>query len=186
MELSGKTAIVTGGTKGIGRGVAEALVKAGVNVCLGARSQQEIDEASSYVIDTSWFDENNLSFPDIAQARADLSRRRVAQPLPDDLRQLLGAIDSAVAGRHYGDAERLIADGNRRYPAYAGWPDLTRRLAEASSDMSHYDEFDYVVVNDQFEKAALDVSTILDGGGGELRSSRSKLKPLIATLVRPA
>lgn len=45
MELSGKTAIVTGGTKGIGRGIAEALVKAGVNVCLSARSREEIDEA---------------------------------------------------------------------------------------------------------------------------------------------
>lgn len=70
-------------------------------------------------------------FPDIAQARADLSRHRGAQPLPDDLRQLLATIDSALAGRHYGDAERLIADGNRRYPTYAGWPDLTRRLADA-------------------------------------------------------
>ncbi|MBC8029690.1 MAG: SDR family oxidoreductase [Pyrinomonadaceae bacterium] len=45
MELTGKTAIVTGGTKGIGLGIAEALVKAGVNVCLSARSRKEIDEA---------------------------------------------------------------------------------------------------------------------------------------------
>jgi hypothetical protein len=30
----------------------------------------------------------------------------------------------------------------------------------------------------------MDVSTILDGGGNELRSSRAELKPLIATLVR--
>lgn len=44
MDLSGKTAIVTGGTRGIGRGIAEALVKAGVNVCLSARSRKEIDE----------------------------------------------------------------------------------------------------------------------------------------------
>lgn len=44
MELTGKTAIVTGGTKGIGRGIATALVRAGVNVCLSARSREEIDE----------------------------------------------------------------------------------------------------------------------------------------------
>jgi hypothetical protein len=69
--------------------------------------------------------------PDIAQARADLSRRRIAQPLPDDLRQLLAAIDAAMPERHYGDAERMIADGSRRYPSYTGWPDLSRRLADA-------------------------------------------------------
>src|SRR5262249_8458856 len=70
-------------------------------------------------------------FPEIAQARADLGRRRIAQPLPDDLRQLLAAIDTAMAERHYGDAERMIADGTRRYPSYTGWPDLSRRLADA-------------------------------------------------------
>jgi len=44
MDLKGKVAIVTGGTKGIGRGVAEALVREGVNVCISARSRNEIDE----------------------------------------------------------------------------------------------------------------------------------------------
>jgi NAD(P)-dependent dehydrogenase (short-subunit alcohol dehydrogenase family) len=47
MELKGKTAIVTGGTKGIGRGITEALVRAGVNVCISARSRHEIDETIS-------------------------------------------------------------------------------------------------------------------------------------------
>jgi guanylate kinase len=61
---------------------------------------------------------------------------------------------------------------------------IARRLAEASADMSHYKEFDFVVVNDQFEQAALDVGAILDGAGRELRSSRSELLPLIETLVR--
>jgi guanylate kinase len=61
---------------------------------------------------------------------------------------------------------------------------ITRRLADASADMSHYDEFDFVVVNDQFDKAAMDLGNILDGSGRELRSSRPELKPLIAALVR--
>lgn len=43
MDLNGKVAIVTGGTKGIGRGIAEALVREGVNVCISARSRSEID-----------------------------------------------------------------------------------------------------------------------------------------------
>jgi 3-oxoacyl-[acyl-carrier protein] reductase len=44
MDIKGKVAIVTGGTKGIGLGIAEALVREGVNVCISARSRHEIDE----------------------------------------------------------------------------------------------------------------------------------------------
>lgn len=44
MELKGKVGIVTGGTKGIGRAISEALVREGVNVCISARSRNEIDQ----------------------------------------------------------------------------------------------------------------------------------------------
>jgi 3-oxoacyl-[acyl-carrier protein] reductase len=45
MNLNGKIAIVTGGTKGIGRAIAEMLVRNGVNVCISARHQDEIEAA---------------------------------------------------------------------------------------------------------------------------------------------
>ncbi|MBD0373236.1 MAG: SDR family oxidoreductase [Pyrinomonadaceae bacterium] len=45
MKLNGKAAIVTGGTKGIGRGIALALVREGVNVCISARNEEEIEQA---------------------------------------------------------------------------------------------------------------------------------------------
>jgi hypothetical protein len=44
---------------------------------------------------------------------------------------MLGVIDAAFQRRQYDDAERLIADGSKRYPSYAGWSDLSRHLAEA-------------------------------------------------------
>jgi len=45
MNLKNKIAIVTGGTKGIGHGIAEALIREGVSVCINARHQDEIDQA---------------------------------------------------------------------------------------------------------------------------------------------
>ena len=47
MNLKNKTAIVTGGTKGIGRGIAEALIREDVSVCISSRHQNEIDKAVS-------------------------------------------------------------------------------------------------------------------------------------------
>jgi 3-oxoacyl-[acyl-carrier protein] reductase len=45
MNLNGKSAIVTGSTRGIGRAIAEALVREGMNVCISARSADEVEQA---------------------------------------------------------------------------------------------------------------------------------------------
>jgi guanylate kinase len=63
---------------------------------------------------------------------------------------------------------------------------IRRRLEDASGDMSHYDEFDYAVVNDDFDKAVTELRRIIEGQGEDLRSTRPELKPLLAELLAPA
>lgn len=50
MELKGKTAIVTGGGRGIGRAVAIDLAREGCNVVISSRNKEEIDSVSQEII----------------------------------------------------------------------------------------------------------------------------------------
>jgi len=63
---------------------------------------------------------------------------------------------------------------------------IARRLADAAADMSHYREFDYVVVNDDFTRAVADLKRIIAGEGEALRSDRPQLVPLVAELLTTA
>jgi guanylate kinase len=60
---------------------------------------------------------------------------------------------------------------------------IARRLADAAADMSHYREFDYVVVNDDFARAVSDLREIVAGQGKGLRADRPELAPLMAELL---
>jgi guanylate kinase len=60
---------------------------------------------------------------------------------------------------------------------------IARRLRDAVGDMSHWDEFNYVVVNDDFEKAVADLASIVDGRGERLRAERPELHGLVANLL---
>jgi 3-oxoacyl-[acyl-carrier protein] reductase len=50
-SLQGRTAVVTGGSKGIGRGIAETLAGAGINVVLTGRNQADVDAAVEALAD---------------------------------------------------------------------------------------------------------------------------------------
>ena len=53
-DLTGKTAIVTGGSRGIGREMAEALAEAGANLMLCARKADQLDETVSAFASNSY------------------------------------------------------------------------------------------------------------------------------------
>jgi 3-oxoacyl-[acyl-carrier protein] reductase len=50
-SLQGRTTIVTGGSKGIGRGIAETFANAGVNVVITGRNQGDVDAAVADLTD---------------------------------------------------------------------------------------------------------------------------------------
>jgi guanylate kinase len=60
---------------------------------------------------------------------------------------------------------------------------IARRLADAVSDMSHYSEFDYVVVNDDFGRAVDELAAIIRGRGEALGARRPELTAVLANLL---
>jgi guanylate kinase len=60
---------------------------------------------------------------------------------------------------------------------------IERRLADAVTDMGHYGEFDYVVVNDEFPRAVDQLVQIVSGTGESLKPRRPELSAVLADLL---
>jgi guanylate kinase len=60
---------------------------------------------------------------------------------------------------------------------------IARRLRDAVGDMSHWNDFDYVVVNDDFERAVGELGRSVAGDGEDLRAQRPGLQPLLTALL---
>jgi len=60
---------------------------------------------------------------------------------------------------------------------------IARRLRDSIADMSHWNEFDYVVVNDAFERATADLEAIVHGACEHLVASRSEIQTLVRSLL---
>jgi guanylate kinase len=62
---------------------------------------------------------------------------------------------------------------------------IARRLRDSIADMSHWNEFDYVVVNDDFERATRDLEAIIVGNAEALRRDRPTVQALVNELLAP-
>jgi len=60
---------------------------------------------------------------------------------------------------------------------------IQRRLRDAVTDMGHWKEFDYVVVNDAFDEAVEALRAIVAGRGEKWRAGRKALGPVVAALL---
>jgi len=60
---------------------------------------------------------------------------------------------------------------------------IARRMRDAEAEMSHYDEFDYVVVNDDFDTAVTDLQAVISSQRLGIERQRVRLKDLVADLL---
>jgi len=60
---------------------------------------------------------------------------------------------------------------------------IERRLRDALSDMAHWHEFDYVIINDDLNRAVAELENILAGGGGPNSTSNPALRRAVERIV---
>jgi guanylate kinase len=63
---------------------------------------------------------------------------------------------------------------------------IARRLEASAQEIAHWREFDYVIVNDEFERARADLLEIVDGRGRALGRDRPGLAEFAASLLDEA
>jgi guanylate kinase len=61
---------------------------------------------------------------------------------------------------------------------------IERRIRDAAQDLAHWTEFDYVVVNDQFERAVADLLAVVQERGGEFAATRPEVARFAAELLK--
>lgn len=102
-NISNKVALITGGSKGIGYGIAEALVNKGVKVAITSRSQSSADEAAK-----------SLGGPDkVLALEADVRSFESQQSCVTKIIEKWGQLDYVIANAglgHFASVADLSAD----------------------------------------------------------------------------
>ena len=62
---------------------------------------------------------------------------------------------------------------------------IERRLRDAVSDMSHWDEFDHVIINDEFQAAVAALDAVIGGHGWPTSTDNPALRESVAAIGRP-
>src|SRR3954471_7064825 len=87
-SLSGRNALVTGGSKGIGKAMAPGFAEAGANIAISARHQEELKKAKAEIADGT-----NVK---VEYFVADMTKRDDVKKLAKDVLAKLGRVDVLV------------------------------------------------------------------------------------------
>ena len=60
---------------------------------------------------------------------------------------------------------------------------IERRLRDALQDMAHWDEFDYVIINDKLEQAVSDLESVLAGDGDSCARANVALRRVVSRII---
>lgn len=91
MSLENKVAYITGGTKGIGFGIAEALIKAGLKVAISGRKQADVEKAKQ-----------NLGGDNVLAIASDVRNFEDEQKAVEQIVATFGKLDIVIANAGLG------------------------------------------------------------------------------------
>ena len=92
-DLSGKTAVLTGASKGMGLAMATALAEHGAKVVISARNQDQLETAAQTI--------NSLCGKDMAiPVVANAGQREALENLVETARSRAGSIDIVIGNRY--------------------------------------------------------------------------------------
>lgn len=104
-DITGKTAIVTGSTKGIGRAIAVALAEAGAKVAVSSRDEGRVAQTAQSLVDSG---HTVVGIP------CNVGRKDELQNLVDQTKAQLGSVDilicNAAINPYYGPAMDIPDD----------------------------------------------------------------------------
>lgn len=103
-NLENKTSLITGGSKGIGLGIAEVMVRAGMRVAITARNEKEVQEAAQRL--------NKIREGSALGYKADVRSIEEQKHVVDQIIEKWGALDVVIANAgvgHFGNIETLTA-----------------------------------------------------------------------------
>ncbi len=105
MKLEGKTALITGGSKGIGYGIAQAMLEQGMKVAITSRTQAGADTAVDEL--------KKIGKGEILGFASDVRSFESQQAVADELVNRWGGIDVVIANAglgHFGSVEDITPE----------------------------------------------------------------------------
>jgi NAD(P)-dependent dehydrogenase (short-subunit alcohol dehydrogenase family) len=87
-DMTGQTAIVTGGSKGLGKAIAEGLASAGANIALVSRNQSEAEAAANEIAET--YNTQTLGL------QVDVTQQPAIEAMVAKVAETFGRIDALV------------------------------------------------------------------------------------------